>query len=104
MARRAAIGRRRWRSRAPACQRDHDASTTGAPAHRPRAGDIIEGRLARWVDLASGRFALLEKDREFTLVRLRPVLENQLGKTVHGIARGDGVTWQFGCSRGPEIS
>jgi hypothetical protein len=70
-----------------------------------RDGDRIEGRIARRVDLQSGRFALVEKSREFTLVPWKPVLERQLGKTGAGLMRGDGVNWHFGRSRGgPEIS
>jgi type IV secretory pathway VirD2 relaxase len=70
-----------------------------------RDGDRIEGRLARRVDLISGRFALVEKSREFTLVPWRPTLEKQLGNQVAGIMRTDGINWRFGRSRsGPEIS
>ena len=69
-----------------------------------QSGDAISGRLSRRVDLASGRFALVEKSREFTLVPWRPTLERQLGKTAGGIMRGDGVNWQFGRGRsGPEL-
>ena len=70
-----------------------------------RHGDRIEGRLARSVDLASGRYALIEKSREFTLVPWRPILQKQLGNEVSGTMRGDGVNWRFGRARsGPEIS
>lgn len=83
---------------------DELASELGKPFVESGAGAVIEGRLVRRLDLAGGRFAVVEKGREFTLVPWRPVLENQLGKAVHGIARGDGVSWQFGRSRGPEVS
>jgi hypothetical protein len=57
------------------------------------------------VDLASGRFAVVEKSREFTLVPWRAALEAQFGKQVGGIMRADGVSWRFGRGRsGPEIS
>lgn len=69
-----------------------------------QSGDPIEGRLLRHVNLASGRFALIEKSREFTLVPWRPVLERRLGNQVGGIMRGEGVNWQFDKARsGPEI-
>jgi len=68
-------------------------------------GDSIDGHLARRVDLVSGRFALVEKSREFTLVPWRSALEHQLGKRVGGIMRADGVSWRFGRGRaGQEIS
>jgi len=70
-----------------------------------RAGAAIEGVLSRRIDMAGGRFALVEKSREFTLVPWRPALENQLGKQVAGIMRADGTNWRIGRSRaGPEIS
>lgn len=69
------------------------------------SGDRIEGTLRRMVEMTSGRFALVEKSREFTLVPWRPVLERQIGKSVAGIMRGDGISWTFGRGRqGPEIS
>lgn len=63
-------------------------------------GERIEGRLGRVVELTSGRFALVEKSREFTLVPWRPVLERQVGKTVGGIVRDDGISWTIGRGRG----
>jgi len=70
-----------------------------------RAGDSVEGRIARRVELVSGRFALVEKAREFTLVPWRPVLERQIGKSAQAIMGADGVSWRFGRQRGgPELS
>ncbi|WP_066584444.1 relaxase/mobilization nuclease RlxS [Sphingomonas pruni] len=70
-----------------------------------KSGDKIEGRLVRRLDLISGRFALVEKRHEFTLVPWRPTLQNQLGHEVGGIVRADGISWSFGRQRtGPEIS
>lgn len=69
------------------------------------AGRKIEGVYRRSVELASGRFAVIEKSREFTLVPWRPVLERQLGKGVSGIGRGDTVSWSLGRQRGgPGVS
>jgi type IV secretory pathway VirD2 relaxase len=69
------------------------------------SGDRSEGKLVRRIEMLSGRFALIEKSREFTLAPWRPALENRIGKAVSGIVRGDGVSWQFGRGRsGPTIS
>jgi len=90
-----------------------DLTKTGArlsaelnlPYAETTKGGRIEGVYARKVDLASGRFAVIEKSREFTLVPWRPVLEEQLGKRVSGIMRGDEISWTFGRQRsGPSIS
>jgi type IV secretory pathway VirD2 relaxase len=64
-----------------------------------RNGDRIKGIVKRHVDLAQGRFALIEKSREFTLVPWRDVLEKQIGKQVGGIMRESGVSWTIGRGR-----
>ena len=70
------------------------------------SGEHVEGTLRRSVELASGKYALIEKSREFTLVPWRAVLERQLGKQVSGIMRdGNTVSWTIGRQRGgPFIS
>ena len=68
-------------------------------------GTRIDGVYRRSVDLVSGRFALIERARDFTLVPWRPVLERQVGKSVSGLMRGDGISWSIGRGRnGPTIS
>ncbi|HKT85114.1 MAG TPA: relaxase/mobilization nuclease RlxS [Novosphingobium sp.] len=68
-------------------------------------GIRIHGVYRRSVDLVSGRFALIERSRDFTLVPWRPVLEKQVGKSVSGLMRGDGISWSIGKGRsGPTIS
>lgn len=65
----------------------------------PSSGKI-EGIYRRRLDLASGRFALIEKSREFTLVPWRAALEINLGKPIAGIVRGENVSWTFARARG----
>lgn len=68
-------------------------------------GRRIEGIYRRRVDLISGRYALIERSHEFTLVPWRPVLERNLGQHVAGVAKGDGgISWTLGRQRGPSIS
>lgn len=75
------------------------------PFREAAEGDRFEGRYRRPVDLVSGRFALIERSRDFTLVPWRPVLERQVGKSVSGMMRGDGISWSIGRGRsGPGIS
>lgn len=63
------------------------------------------GTYRRRLDPASGRYALVEKSREFTLVPWRPILERSLGEPVSGIARGETISWSLGRKRnGPGIS
>jgi hypothetical protein len=69
------------------------------------SGGRVEGIYRRSVALASGRFALVEKSHEFTLVPWRPVLDRYAGKPVSGIMRGDAISWSIGRGRsGPSIS
>ena len=68
-------------------------------------GERIEGVLRRRVDLASGRVALVENGRDFTLVPWRPVLERHIGKEISGVSRHDRISWTIGRGRsGPEIA
>ena len=81
------------------------AGELGKPFVEAKVGDRLDGIVARRVDLASGRFALVENAKEFTLVPWRPVLENRIGQPATGIMGSDGVSWRFGRGRaGPEIS
>lgn len=70
-----------------------------------RTGERVEGVYRQSLDLASGRYAVIEKSREFTLVPWRPVLERSLGKQVSGIAHGETISWALGRRRrGPSLS
>ncbi len=64
----------------------------------------VAGKYVKRLDLVGGRFAVIERGRDFTLVPWRPALERSLGKTVSGIMRGEGISWETGRKRGPEVS
>jgi len=77
----------------------------GMPFAETEPGARVSGIYRQPVDTMSGRFALVEKSREFTLVPWRPVLDRHVGKGVSGIMRGDGISWSFDRGRsGPGIS
>jgi ParB/RepB/Spo0J family partition protein len=86
-------------------QREISAVTTqlsqelAMPFVEAETGQRIDGVVRRRVDLASGRFALIENAHEFTLVPWRPVLERHVGEEVSGIMREDGVSWTIGRGR-----
>lgn len=65
-----------------------------------RPGEKIEGMYTRSVKLAGGRYAVIERSKEFTLVPWRDALERRRGQAVAGLMRGGGVNWQFGRKRG----
>ena len=79
------------------------AAKRGTSFHMPEDGERITGRYKGAVELVSGKYALIERSRDFTLVPWRPVIERELGRTISGIVRGDGISWEIGRSRGPGI-
>lgn len=77
---------------------------TGLDYREAVNGERIEGVIRRRIDLASGRFALLERAHDFALVPWRPNFEKQVGKQASGIMRGSDTHWTFGRGRGgPQI-
>ena len=72
------------------------AAETGL-AHRPLAdGERVTGIYRRNVQLASGRFAMLDDGMGFSLVPWKPVIEQRLGQTMTAVVRGSSVTWDMG--------
>jgi len=81
------------------------AGELNMPFREAAEGARVEGVYRRSIDMVSGRFAMIERARDFTLVPWRPVLERQVGKSVSGMIRGDGIGWSIGRGRsGPNIS
>lgn len=72
------------------------AQESGGTFHMAKDGERITGRYKGAVELVSGKYALVENAREFTLVPWRPVIEKELGRTVSGRMRGDGISWEIG--------
>jgi type IV secretory pathway VirD2 relaxase len=72
--------------------------------YSPISAGTVDGIYREPLQLVSGKFAVIEKTRDFTLVPWRPVLERQVGNSVQGVLRGDGVSWTVGRTRGPTIS
>jgi type IV secretory pathway VirD2 relaxase len=63
-------------------------------------GERIAGTFTRSVHLASGKYAMIEKSKEFTLVPWRPELEQFRGKSLSGTASGQGINWDWNKRRG----
>jgi len=72
------------------------AAETGM-AYRPLAdGERATGVYRSNVQLASGRFAMLDDGMGFSLVPWKPVIEQRLGQTMTAVVRGSSVTWDMG--------
>lgn len=81
------------------------ANKSGKTFQPTKTGDKIEGIYSKPVELVSGRYALIEKSKQFTLVPWRSVLENVRGKSVSGImSKGGGISWDIGRKKGMGIS
>lgn len=65
-----------------------------------RDGESIRGVYRRTLDLASGRFAMLDDGIGFPLVPWRPAMGEHLGRELRGIAIGADISWDFSRSRG----
>jgi Protein of unknown function (DUF3363) len=63
---------------------------------QPMEGENISGTYLRPVTLASGKFAIVQRAHEFTLVPWQSQLEQRLGKSVRGTADANGISWDLG--------
>jgi type IV secretory pathway VirD2 relaxase len=76
------------------------ARDTGLEYRPIEEGGGVSGIYRRPVDLASGRFALIEDGRQFVLVPWRPIVERQLGRAVSGVLHGGSISWNLRRERG----
>ncbi|MCX5512866.1 hypothetical protein C3941_02765 [Kaistia algarum] len=76
------------------------AAKKSLPFRMATDGETVTGTLTGTAQLSSGKFAIVEKSYEFTLVPWRPVIDRQLGREVAGIVQGGSVSWQLGRQRG----
>ena len=68
----------------------------GKPYSLAPSSGRLRGTYRGAVDRPSGRFAIIERAKDFTLVPWREVLERAHGKSVSGIIRGKSISWRFG--------
>lgn len=59
-------------------------------------GQRVAGIYRRGVMLASGRYAMLDDGKGFSLVPWKPVIGLRLGKQLAATVRDGGVSWQTG--------
>jgi type IV secretory pathway VirD2 relaxase len=76
------------------------AADSGLPYHPATDGDVVTGIYRQRLNLASGRFAMIEDGLGFSLVPWTPSLEQHLSREVLGIARDGRIEWTFARSRG----
>jgi type IV secretory pathway VirD2 relaxase len=73
-------------------------------AYRPTVdGERVSGRYRRSVQLASGRFAILDDSIGFSLVPWKPVIEQRLGQSLTAVVQSRRVSWDIGLQRRPSV-
>jgi len=81
----------------------HMSESAGQAYHPAMKGEPVVGTYRQRLDLASGRFAMIDDGLGFTLVPWTPSLERHLGHQVSGIVRNNRIEWSFARQRGPTI-
>jgi type IV secretory pathway VirD2 relaxase len=79
------------------------STSSGLPYHPANEGETVAGAYRQRLDLASGRFAMIDDGLGFSLVPWSPSLERHLGRHVSGIAHAARIEWTFARARGPTI-
>lgn len=79
------------------------ASSAGLPYHPAKEGEPVAGIYRQRLDLASGRFALIDDGLGFSLVPWSPSLDRHVGRQVSGIAQASRIEWTIGRARGPTV-
>jgi type IV secretory pathway VirD2 relaxase len=79
------------------------ASSAGMPHRSTKEGEAVAGVYRRRLNLASGRFAMIDDGFGFSLVPWSQPLERHIGRHVSGIAQAGRIDWSFGKARGPAI-
>ncbi|RVT95049.1 DUF3363 domain-containing protein [Sphingomonas crocodyli] len=65
-----------------------------------RDGEHVSGTYRKSVQAIGGRYALIERSHEFTLVPWKPMLEREIGRKVSGTLSRGSVDWTVGRTRG----
>ena len=76
------------------------AESKGLPFRTATDGETVSGKFTGTVQLSSGKFAVVEKAHEFSLVPWRPVIDRQLGREIAGVVQGGSISWQLGRQKG----
>jgi type IV secretory pathway VirD2 relaxase len=77
------------------------SAETGLPRVSAAEGEHVAGVYRQRVQLASGRFAMIDNGLGFELVPWKPALDDHAGRQVSGIVQPGGlVAWSFNQTRG----
>jgi len=62
----------------------------------------VSGTYRKAIQRPSGKYAVVEKSKEFTLVPWRETMDRNLGKSISGVIKGQTISWTLtkGIGRG----
>lgn len=72
----------------------------GKPYKRPSQHGIIDGIYRKSITTTQGKFAVIDRQKTFTLVPWRPVMDRARGQAISGIVRANSISWTFGRGKG----
>ena len=74
--------------------------TLGKPYTRAPQSGKMSGLYEQHISRMSGKYAVIERAKDFTLVPWRSVIDRNLGKSITGHVRGPHISWTLGRGRG----
>lgn len=79
-------------------------SALGKPYVQAPDQGRIEGIYREAIDRPSGKYAVIEKSKDFTLVPWRDTMDRNLGKSISGTLKNQTISWTLTKARGQSIS
>lgn len=76
----------------------------GKPYQAASGSGRISGIYREAIQRPSGKYAMIEKSKEFTLVPWRSTMDRNLGKSISGLMKGQTISWTLTKARGQTIS
>ena len=76
------------------------AKKMGKPYVATSGSGRISGIYREAVQRPSGKYAVIEKSKEFTLVPWRKTMDRNLGKSISGVMKGQVISWTLTKGRG----
>lgn len=76
----------------------------GKPYNPAPQSGRLSGQYRKAVQRPSGKYAVVEKSKEFTLVPWRKTMDRNLGKSISGVIKGQTISWTLTKSMSRNIS
>ena len=79
---------------------DDITASTGKPYKQLPEFGRVAGQFSRTLQGPSGKFAVIEQGRSFTLAPWQAILERQRGQAIAGMVKGGIISWRIGRKKG----